>query len=300
MVKRKNSEQPSLFQDGPEMDAPTSAEPSCNHAYYRRRAAGVCVVCADRPAVAGGIRCEPCRIARVERQRERNRKNRVAGLCVCGKAARPGKKTCQACAAKNRRDNVKTKAKRLARVAALPPGEHIGGGIKVGRGAYASGCRCQGCLDAVLEYNRAYRNRTDINKKRRDRLANDHAWRQHQREVVKKSARKRRADPEKHAKTLAGNRERIRKKRERVNAIKLQSGCVDCGYRAHHVALDFDHVRGKKRFNISLACQHRSWAAIEAEIARCVVRCACCHRIRTWERRQAKKAQAGREKPLPE
>lgn len=56
--------------------------------------------------------------------------------------------------------------------------------------------------------------------------------------------------------------------------------CVDCG-EADMRMLDFDHVRGKKSGEISrmmnIGC---SWSTIKAEIAKCEVRCANCHRIR--------------------
>ncbi len=57
--------------------------------------------------------------------------------------------------------------------------------------------------------------------------------------------------------------------------------CVDCGQTDIRV-LDFDHVRGKKSNDISkmmaIGC---SWSTIENEIAKCEVRCANCHRIKT-------------------
>ena len=60
--------------------------------------------------------------------------------------------------------------------------------------------------------------------------------------------------------------------------------CVDCGQTDIRV-LEFDHVRGKKSSDISkmmgIGC---SWSTIEAEIAKCEVRCANCHRIKTNER----------------
>lgn len=66
-----------------------------------------------------------------------------------------------------------------------------------------------------------------------------------------------------------------------LDAYKLKKGCVDCGYRKHAVALDFDHVRGKKRINV---CNAKSIAQARAEIALCEVRCACCHRVKTVKR----------------
>jgi hypothetical protein len=57
--------------------------------------------------------------------------------------------------------------------------------------------------------------------------------------------------------------------------------CIDCGQTDIRV-LEFDHVRGKKSDNISrMLGVGYSWATIEAEIAKCDVRCVNCHRIKT-------------------
>lgn len=60
--------------------------------------------------------------------------------------------------------------------------------------------------------------------------------------------------------------------------------CVDCGQTNIRV-LEFDHVRGNKANNIArMIGEGFSWPTIEAEIAKCEVRCANCHRIKTNER----------------
>ncbi|HEY6540341.1 MAG TPA: hypothetical protein VIZ18_05360, partial [Ktedonobacteraceae bacterium] len=60
--------------------------------------------------------------------------------------------------------------------------------------------------------------------------------------------------------------------------------CVDCGETDIRL-LEFDHVRSHKAANISrLLTQGRNWSIIEAEIAKCEIRCANCHRKRTSER----------------
>lgn len=57
--------------------------------------------------------------------------------------------------------------------------------------------------------------------------------------------------------------------------------CVDCG-ESDPVVLDFDHVRGKKRFNVAYMIRTYPWSAVLKEIAKCVVRCANCHRRKTF------------------
>jgi hypothetical protein len=58
--------------------------------------------------------------------------------------------------------------------------------------------------------------------------------------------------------------------------------CVDCG-ETDPVVLEFDHLRDKL-FNISAGIAYKSWPLILAEIEKCEVVCANCHRRRTARR----------------
>ena len=71
--------------------------------------------------------------------------------------------------------------------------------------------------------------------------------------------------------------------RDALQAIKLESGCVDCGYNDHPQALDFDHTEDNKVMNPS-ALRRYNLAAALVEASKCEVVCANCHRIRTYER----------------
>jgi hypothetical protein len=76
----------------------------------------------------------------------------------------------------------------------------------------------------------------------------------------------------------------IEENREQLFVYLSSHPCVDCGNTDIRV-LEFDHVRGKKLGNISrMIGDGFSWKTIEAEIAKCEVRCANCHRIKTYER----------------
>lgn len=88
-------------------------------------------------------------------------------------------------------------------------------------------------------------------------------------------------------------RQRQKSLRTMLRDIKVKSGCVDCGYNEHFHALDFDHLGLiPKTMNVSVMCT-RGWSVkrILDEVAKCEVRCANCHRIRTWERFLSKVAE---------
>lgn len=77
-------------------------------------------------------------------------------------------------------------------------------------------------------------------------------------------------------------RQRSNRRKWFYELIKDQK-CVDCGF-ADIRALDFDHVRGKKRRMVSaMLCQGYSKESVLTEIAKCEVRCKNCHAIRTAE-----------------
>lgn len=74
--------------------------------------------------------------------------------------------------------------------------------------------------------------------------------------------------------------------RLRIDAIKLVAGCADCGYRDNPAALEFDHVENNKESNVSRLLG-ATWIRVQAEIDKCEVVCANCHRIRTVNRIRA-------------
>jgi hypothetical protein len=61
--------------------------------------------------------------------------------------------------------------------------------------------------------------------------------------------------------------------------------CMDCG-ETDPVVLDFDHLRDKD-FDIASGIHYRAWDKVLAEIEKCEVVCANCHRRRTARRRGA-------------
>jgi hypothetical protein len=76
-----------------------------------------------------------------------------------------------------------------------------------------------------------------------------------------------------------------RKRRDKVNEIKVAMGCADCGIQ-HPAVLDFHHiepVNGDKTKRVSqMISSGLRWQAILEQIDKCIVLCANCHRKRHW------------------
>ncbi len=78
------------------------------------------------------------------------------------------------------------------------------------------------------------------------------------------------------------------RKKEYVIKYLEQHSCVDCGNTDIRV-LEFDHTKGPKYKCVSvLVWQAYSIEVLDAEIAKCEVRCANCHKIRHCEDRRDK------------
>jgi hypothetical protein len=123
-------------------------------------------------------------------------------------------------------------------------------------------------------------------------------WRRRRRQQLDNLCRPCRS--EYHAEHYQANRERyIDQARERKKALALERTtylldyfvshpCVDCG-ESDPVVLEFDHL-ADKLFDIGQSLPYRNWQSILAEIAKCDVVCANCHRRRTGKRRGSLRA----------
>ena len=81
--------------------------------------------------------------------------------------------------------------------------------------------------------------------------------------------------------TAKKNKARRTKMQEYVMNYAIEQGCIDCGER-NPILLEFDHIAGlgDKHYNISKMSQY-SLERVKEEIEKCVVRCVCCHRLKT-------------------
>lgn len=78
----------------------------------------------------------------------------------------------------------------------------------------------------------------------------------------------------------------VEQKMKEIHEYQMEKGCMDCGYKSHPAALEFDHLPGtEKLFNIGEQIGNRSRQQLWDEIAKCDVVCANCHNIRTATRR---------------
>ncbi len=92
--------------------------------------------------------------------------------------------------------------------------------------------------------------------------------------------------------------ERLRCQTEYIQKIKLDAGCMDCGLKTTVTEVyEFDHRPGTEKVDGIARLRFGTMAQLVAEIAKCDVVCANCHRIRTmrrgygrnadWDQRQA-------------
>ena len=95
------------------------------------------------------------------------------------------------------------------------------------------------------------------------------------------------ADKKTYNTNLTKNREaglnsknKIRERnRQFIREYLMGKSCIDCGEK-DPIVLEFDHFENKKE-NLSILIQNSSIEKIEAEIKKCNIRCANCHRRKT-------------------
>ena len=91
--------------------------------------------------------------------------------------------------------------------------------------------------------------------------------------------------PEEKQKIYDNRTKRRENARQYVWDYLASNPCIDCGETDPRL-LEFDHVRGKKKAAISVLASGRySIETIQAEIAKCEVRCTSCHRKKTYRDR---------------
>ena len=88
-----------------------------------------------------------------------------------------------------------------------------------------------------------------------------------------------------HLANVAAIKRELRALHRQIVVAAKSVPCADCGVQHPPYVMDFDHVRGVKRWEIGRAKGTVPTASLLAEIAKCDVVCSNCHRIRTHRRR---------------
>ena len=73
----------------------------------------------------------------------------------------------------------------------------------------------------------------------------------------------------------------VAKRRRKIKALAIEykgGMCQICGYKKYQGALDLHHINGKKEFGIGDKGYTRSWEKVKAELNKCILVCANCHR----------------------
>lgn len=83
---------------------------------------------------------------------------------------------------------------------------------------------------------------------------------------------------------LVRRHEAYLKKRKFINQIK-DVPCADCGMKYPFYVMDFDHKNAKNKVKEIAYMMTRNWSLdkIKAEVVKCEIVCANCHRIRTYK-----------------
>jgi hypothetical protein len=104
-------------------------------------------------------------------------------------------------------------------------------------------------------------------------------------EKRKKWYQKRKSNPDFTEKLKRLGRNRSYKIKRFISTYKVKKGCYKCGYNAHPAALHLHHFQTKK-FEVCNASSIR--AAVE-ELKKCIVLCANCHCVHTFQEYQKKR-----------
>ena len=147
---------------------------------------------------------------------------------------------------------------------------------KSGLDSYCRSCKVLKRKQVPREKQQAYQNqwrannREHVNNKRRERYVSDP-----EKEIAK--ARKYR---EAHPERVKASRDKARQeKRDWITNYKVEQGCMNCGIKDPRV-LDLHHKNGVlKEMAVARAVSRFGWTALRAEVKKCEVLCANCHRI---------------------
>lgn len=84
-------------------------------------------------------------------------------------------------------------------------------------------------------------------------------------------------------KLYAAQKRHRQKIRAHLFELLSTKACIDCGEK-DPIVLEFDHRNSKEKFKIvgKMLSGHYSWKSVLEEIGKCDIRCANCHRKKTY------------------
>lgn len=106
-------------------------------------------------------------------------------------------------------------------------------------------------------------------------------YRRNRERYIENNKRWKAANPEKVVEAQRAFRNR---RLDRIDAIKVDSGCVECGFNDHPAALQFHHRDEEQKVSNVAGIVNSRWEVVEEEIAKCDVLCANCHSIYHYSR----------------
>ena len=162
---------------------------------------------------------------------------------------------------------------------------------------YTRGCRCAECTNANREHNNEY-NRThpEYRAKRKvymrayyaaNKGGPDGLRARHNERARATRAGERGAEAQRRARDTAIRQQLAHAARARKRIDKIKAApCMDCGGVFPPECMDFDHRPGEGKFMSVGRMYMMNPTRLAAEIAKCDLVCANCHRVRTRARGQ--------------
>lgn len=146
-----------------------------------------------------------------------------------------------------------------------------------------------GVREKGAEWQREYITKPGVREKREEQARK----RREDPEYVSRDRAKRkesRANPETRPARLAKGRSWKANRKQFFDLLKIERGCYDCGGMTFPPeVLEWDHLPGKEKcFTISKYFTSKPQEEVLAEISKCQLVCANCHRLRTINRKKEK------------
>ena len=144
------------------------------------------------------------------------------------------------------------------------------------------------CLECHRERNRQWRENNRATYRASQRASGERQRKTERHKKSQKQCQARWYDKNKESIIAERRRHYIAKTIEFAKwliAYYAEHHCIDCG-ESDPLKLSFDHVRGKKSFNVSHGVKSHTVRRVIEETKKCDVRCMNCHAVKTAKERK--------------